>query len=362
MSINSEIFESNGEQFTRSDYNGVNIIIRNKDGYINATKIANDNGKRKRLPEYLKSDKWKEICEAYNNEAIKNILTENSVRTKNGEFSYELTNKTDPGHKREVYGTYVDPKLVHFVAEWCNISYAFKVATIMDNIDRIKTLRKTSGNYNLTQTIEKQCSEIKFLQGEVETKDKKIEELFKQIDELLAINKKQTKKLDRLTETSEDMRARLISMSGRVSGKEVKDSKILMMYTVKDEHNDMFIKIVRAQPTSLRGLSKEIYDKEAYLFLSNLPEAINQNKAVLNKLLSKVYYDGYITTTDRGNTTKLHIHKNEYFSDSYGDQYKTFSQEKKTRMIHRFIRQFATDYKRELAKQITINVKQDDED
>ena len=178
----------------------------------------------------------------------------------------------------------------------------------------------------------------------------------------MTINKKQTKKLNHLTEASEDMRARLISMSGRVSGKEVKDSKILMMYIMKDKHNDMFIKIVRAQPTSLRGLSKEIYDKETYLFLSYLPEAINQNKAVLNKLLSKVYYDGYITTTDQGSTTKLHIHKNEYFSDSYGDQYKTFSQEKKTRLIHRFIRQFASDYKRELAKQITINVKQDDGD
>ena len=182
MSINSEIFESNGEQFTRSDYNGVNIIIRNKDGYINATKIAKDNGKQKHLDRFINSDKWKEICEAYMNEAVKNSLPRFRGRPENSEKfdSFDSLNEQEinlsyviKSGTQEIYGTYVHPKLIHFVAEWCNISYAFKVATIMDNIDKIKTLRKTSGNYNLTQTIEKQCSEIKFLQGEIETKDKR---------------------------------------------------------------------------------------------------------------------------------------------------------------------------------------------
>ena len=65
MPINNDIIVSNGEEFTRSDYNGVNIIIRNVDGYINATKIAKDNGKQKHLDRFLKSEKWVEICEAY---------------------------------------------------------------------------------------------------------------------------------------------------------------------------------------------------------------------------------------------------------------------------------------------------------
>ena len=67
MPINNDGIISNGEEFTRSDYNGVNIIIRNKDGYINATKIARDNGKQNNLARYLNSDKWLEICEAYKN-------------------------------------------------------------------------------------------------------------------------------------------------------------------------------------------------------------------------------------------------------------------------------------------------------
>ena len=59
MSISSNFIESNGEKFIKADYNGISILIREKDGFINATKIAKDNGKQKRLSEYLGSNKWK---------------------------------------------------------------------------------------------------------------------------------------------------------------------------------------------------------------------------------------------------------------------------------------------------------------
>ena len=35
----------------------------------------------------------------------------------------------------EFKGTYVHPKLIHFVAEYCSVEYAFMVAEIMDNIN-----------------------------------------------------------------------------------------------------------------------------------------------------------------------------------------------------------------------------------
>ena len=40
MSVISDKITSNGETFTRADYNGVSILIRDKDGYIKA--INND--------------------------------------------------------------------------------------------------------------------------------------------------------------------------------------------------------------------------------------------------------------------------------------------------------------------------------
>ena len=40
MSVIYDKITSNGETFTRADYNGVSILIRDKDGYINVTKIT----------------------------------------------------------------------------------------------------------------------------------------------------------------------------------------------------------------------------------------------------------------------------------------------------------------------------------
>ena len=49
MSFLSDFIESNGERFIKADYNGISILIREKDGFINATKIAKDNGKQEHL-------------------------------------------------------------------------------------------------------------------------------------------------------------------------------------------------------------------------------------------------------------------------------------------------------------------------
>ena len=129
MSVISDKITSNGETFTRTDYNGVSILIRDKDGYVNVTKIAKDNGKQKRLNEYFESNKWKEIVDNFENFKSPDF---------SGDSIYAISTD-NKGYKHEIYGTYIHPDLVHFVAEWCNISYAFKVSTIMNNINTIKT-------------------------------------------------------------------------------------------------------------------------------------------------------------------------------------------------------------------------------
>ena len=350
MSITSNKIASNGEEFTRSDYNGVSIIIRDKDGFINATKIANDNGKRDGLKKYFKSDKWNEICENFD-------PGPNFSGSKNRPF-YTINSIG----KCETYGTYVHPKLIHFVAEWCNISYAFKVARIMDNIDELKSLKNRTGNENLEIVIDNQKREIEFLKGSNREKDNKIDELNRKVDELLKENKKQTKKLNHLIDTNDDLKDKLIGNNGRLTGEEVRDSKVLMIYLTKDDDNEFYIKIIRSQPSSLRGLSKEIYNSKRYLFVSYLPEAINQNKSVLIKLFDKDEYHDYLETSDKGSIYKIHILKNEYMKYNYTERYKQFDDTKVTRIVSRFVKQFVIDYKRELSKQITNTIHKDESD
>ena len=353
MSITNNKIASNGEEFTRSDYNGVSIIIRDKDGFINATKIAKDNGKQKNLDKYFKSDKWKEIHEAF----------KNSLPKKVGGDKIELIYTIKTG-TQEIYGSYVHPELIHFVAEWCDISYAFKVSAIMNNINRIKDLKSRDGNDNLDSIIRQQKSEIDKLTGTVKEKDDKIDQLLNEIrevreqnDKLLKENKKQTKKLNHLIDVNDDMKDQLCNVKGRLSGEEVKDSKILMMYPITDEYDDTYIKIVRAQPDNLRGDARRKYqNQKSCLFVSFLPEAINQHKSVIKKVLAKRIYRKYIDMNETGNITKLYIYKKNYIEHKQKNKDVTIDDDCRMLYVNEFINQFVEDYKRELREQLRIDI------
>ena len=167
-------------------------------------------------------------------------------------------------------------------------------------------------------------------------------------------NKKQTDKLNRLTDINLDLKDHLIGNKGRLTGEGVKDSKLLMMYLTKDKNNNTFIKIIRSQIDNLKGTNKRIYNNKDYLFLSYLPEAINQNKEVLNNVLKRERYYGYIKAINNGGITKLLIDKNNYLRNHYGSRYKQFSTEKIDNKIKLFVDKFITSYKKELEQQINI--------
>ena len=102
--------------FEVKTYNGISIIVNNNDGYINASQMCSSNNKQWR---HFKNTKmWKNITEAFD----KRYLNEKS--------SYYI-NKASPQYQ----GEYIHPKLVHFVAEYCSVDYAFAVAELMDSIN-----------------------------------------------------------------------------------------------------------------------------------------------------------------------------------------------------------------------------------
>ena len=148
MSVISDKITSNGEAFTRADYNGVSILIRDKDGYINVARITDDKDKQKNLDKYFQSKTWKEIVNDFKNTFEPNILdpTDNDI-------SYNINDNEHKGHNKEIYSTYVNSNLVLLVAKWCNISYAFKLSYIMNNVNTIKNISNTYGNEDLDNKI-----------------------------------------------------------------------------------------------------------------------------------------------------------------------------------------------------------------
>ncbi|KAI5507976.1 KilA, N-terminal/APSES-type HTH, DNA-binding family [Trichomonas vaginalis G3] len=129
MSVEAKTFtnKSNGETFTKGTYNGIEVLRRDKDGYINATKMAREAGKLNHLNRFLNSAKMQEILEFW----LKEYGRAKSGSTSKQAF-YELTK----GVINEFKGIYIHPDLVHFVAEWCSVKYAFYVKDIMDSIDK----------------------------------------------------------------------------------------------------------------------------------------------------------------------------------------------------------------------------------
>jgi hypothetical protein len=106
MSVERKLYfeTKDGEKFYEDHYNDIRIIVREKDGYINTTKMCTDNNKRFR--DYIKFDEWKEIERFFQ-------LSEGGGNSHRVPL-YELRQ----GYPAKVTGSYIHPKLVHFVAHW----------------------------------------------------------------------------------------------------------------------------------------------------------------------------------------------------------------------------------------------------
>lgn len=129
--IERKIISWNDETFTWGSYNDISILIRDSDGYVNAAKLGND---KKETRKYVNGEKFDEICNLW-------MKTQSGKNRPDPEIiaKYQLLNVSN-----EIKGTYVHPELIHFVAEWVDISYAFKVNYIMNSINELYHVKNTS--------------------------------------------------------------------------------------------------------------------------------------------------------------------------------------------------------------------------
>ena len=128
--MNSNHIEYRGEIFTVTDYNGISVIM-DEDGYYNASKICKDNDKR--FSNWLQNDRTKRILEMISTKLeipMDSLETGNPVSTN----SLMFKRKGGNGHN-ETQGWWIHPKVVHYLAEWADLEYAWKVGEIMDAIN-----------------------------------------------------------------------------------------------------------------------------------------------------------------------------------------------------------------------------------
>lgn len=121
MSSNDSFVE-NYETFFRSTYNGISVLIRGSGKYINAGRLCHDG--KKNFYDIKRQKKWSEILDYY----IKNECSGGDGNSR------ILDNQLKKGFK-QAQGIYIHPDLIHFVAEWIDVKYAFAVKHIMDSIN-----------------------------------------------------------------------------------------------------------------------------------------------------------------------------------------------------------------------------------
>ena len=142
--MQAEQIEINGDIFTFSTYNGLNVIVA-PTGYINATNLCNQCGKD--FFNYKQNKEWAEIVNYFEKQQpceITGLVGPAEYRIHSG----------IPDKYKFLRGTYVHPDLIHFVAHWCSIEYAFKVSKVMNLINERANITETPSNENLNLVIE----------------------------------------------------------------------------------------------------------------------------------------------------------------------------------------------------------------
>jgi hypothetical protein len=145
----------NEEEFIRKGlYNGMEVWVRKEDGYINATRI--DPLVRK----YLGGMEWPKTVAYWleNEQKFRWTKKDTEEIEEKPKASYTI----DGGYKHH-QGTYIHPDLIHFVAQWHSIEYAFAVKHVMDainelNIAKHQEFEKTTHEIIERLTIEKEAA------------------------------------------------------------------------------------------------------------------------------------------------------------------------------------------------------------
>lgn len=152
----------NNETFIKGTYNGIEVIIREKDGFINATKMCKQFNKR--FAKINENHAW----QAY----LRRFLEEYRCVPELGHVSYELKK----GFNKETTGTYIEPRLINYIAIWASPEYAIVVGKIMDKINERGQLKQLSFEENTNEIITNLENEI----TELKNKNKELQEHIKE--------------------------------------------------------------------------------------------------------------------------------------------------------------------------------------
>ncbi|KAA6399671.1 MAG: hypothetical protein EZS28_004804 [Streblomastix strix] len=246
---------SNNETITIDSYNGFEILIRDQDEYVNATKLVQLINEQGNIRKLLKNITSTQMYRDY-----KKFIQDKSVGCKTIQpiqLEYQQINE----YINEVRGTYVYKKLINIIYMKTSIKYLDIVTDIMDKINETVIAEHEADK---TQAIADQFH--------------------------IVINTITDTLSDRITDLNQQIRQ--LAPRAVPNGKE--RTNILIVEEVnedeqlEDQQEDQItIRIRRINRKDLRPAKIERYRRESSLFVDNLPIAMTINEKIKETLQSR---------------------------------------------------------------------------
>ncbi|KAA6369062.1 MAG: hypothetical protein EZS28_035412 [Streblomastix strix] len=151
----------NDEQFINASYNGMTILVRQSDGYINATQFCEQYNKRFRR--LLITDHWKDYIKAETDELIEqsqNIQITDEKKPASKKAGSLVMYIIDKGYANDLKGYYVHPRLINYIAICISPKYTVTVRKIMDSINENSQQTHTTFEANTSRLVEQLQREI----------------------------------------------------------------------------------------------------------------------------------------------------------------------------------------------------------
>lgn len=159
------VIVSNNERFIRTTYNGISIIVREKDGYVNGSSLTKGLNPKKEFYRIKEHGGWSEFLDE-----MTLHLAPRESESQGKPLQYVL-NAGFTNKENVLRGTYIHPKLVNYAAIWASPKYAVYVTEIMDEINMRGRLKQISDEENMKETLKVLQDENTKLRDELKLKD-----------------------------------------------------------------------------------------------------------------------------------------------------------------------------------------------